>query len=340
MKNSIEFAKRHLLGFNVIDCDIRDDSFIYLLAREDYTQHPTWRDTKDPPSEGRLSKRAISINLSNEVDHKWGSMNLKGLQRAMCAMAFAPDRKLLVIDTASTAWAHHHATDGFESPIKSKSDGGIRAGGIRRAKGFGAEVLCSSGGRGLYLREGIGSWRRVGNELPYTYVAGTSVDFGFEDFDAFSPSNLYAVGGAGDIWHFDGSTWRQCAFPTNWGLSAVCCGGDGQVYVCAGAGSVYRGSGDRWKLIHQGDYTLPFKDMVWYEGKVWCTSDYGLWTIEGDTLTEADVPSDVKICSGNLATRDGVLLVAGYGGAAFKRDGKWTVIFHDHALRELAAKSK
>lgn len=142
------------------------------------------------------------------------------------------------------------------------------------------------------------------------------------------------------IWHFNGDAWHQCAFPTNWGLSAVCCAGDGQVYVCAGAGSVYRGSGDRWKLIHAGDYTLPFKDMVWYEGKVWCTSDYGLWTIEDETLTEADVPSGVKVCSGNLATRDGVLLVAGYGGAAFKRDGEWTVIFHDHELREFAAKPK
>jgi hypothetical protein len=335
-----EQLAKHILGFNTIDCEVRDRTTMYLLARRDYTQDPTWSESKDPPPEGRLQKRALSLRPDNPPEKKWGVARLDGLDLSMCGMAFAPTPKLVVMDINSKAWANSIESNGFESPIPSKFGGGIRAGGVRRVKGFGAEVLCSTGGRGLYLRSDIGSWRRVGNELPYTYVAGTSVDFGFEDFDAFSPSDLYAVGGAGDIWHFDGASWRQCAFPTNWGLSSVCCAGDGHVYVCAGAGSVFRGSGDRWKRIHEGDYTLPFKDMVWYEGKVWCTSDYGLWTIEGETLTEADVPPGVKVCSGNLATRDGVLLVAGYGGAAFMRDGEWTVIFHDHELRALAAPPK
>jgi len=195
-------------------------------------------------------------------------------------------------------------------------------------------------GRALFERERIGTWRLIGSELPYTYSPSTTLDFGFEDFDAFSPTDMVAVGGAGDVWEFNGQTWRQCAFPTNWGLSAVCCGGDGQVYICAGGGTIYRSRGDRWTRVAEADFALAFKDMVWYEDQLWCTSDYGLWTFDGKALREADVPSGVKICAGNLATRDGVLLVAGYGGAAFKRDGEWTVIFHDYALRELASKTK
>jgi len=267
-------------------------------------------------------------------------MSLKGLQRSMCAMAFAPERKLVVIDNDSFAWVHSNSTDGFEGEIESQFKGGILRGSVLKIRGFGDEAICSSNGRDVLRRRSVGHWERIGPQLPYEFTAETAGDFGFNDFDCFSPNDLYAVGGLSDVWHFDGTNWRQCAFPTNTGPSSVCCTVDGLVYISVGAGWVYRGSGDRWKLIHKGDYTLPFKDMVWYEGKVWCSSDYGLWTIEGEKLTEADVPPAVKICSGNLATRDGVLLVAGYGGAAFKRDGEWTVIFHDHEARDLASKPK
>ena len=327
-------------GYRVTDCDVANASVFYFLLRQDYTSQPGWRPGSDPPHDTHLSKRALSLRLKNPVESRWGQMTLTGMNLAMCAFALEPEAQLVIVDIDSTAWANDPNTDGFEAQISSVANGGVLSGAITRVRCLGEHLLVTTSARQVLVRMAPGDWQLLGPRLPYEYSPITFGDYGFEDVDRFSADDLYAAGGAGDIWHFDGSTWRQCAFPTNWGLSAVCCGGDGQVYVCAGAGSVYRGSGDRWKLIHQGDYTLPFKDMVWYEGKVWCTSDYGLWTIEGDTLTEADVPSDVKICSGNLATRDGVLLVAGYGGAAFKRDGEWTVIFHDHALRELAAKSK
>jgi hypothetical protein len=336
MSLALNFLAPRGAGFNLIDCEVRDRSVVYLLAREDYTQRPNWRDSLDPPPDGKLAKRVLGLRIDSPDEKKWGHAHLTGLDLSVFSMAFLPEPKVVVVDIGTKAWAQSADGNGFEPEIKSRAEGGINRGAVTRAKTFGQHQLISNTARQIFARMGPGQWDLVG--LPMNKVTGEFT--GFEDFDRFTEGNMYAVGGEGDIWHFDGTTWRQCAFPTNWGLSAVCCGGDGQVYVCAGAGSVYRGSGDRWKLIHQGDYTLPFKDMVWYEGKVWCTSDYGLWTIEGDTLTEADVPSDVKICSGNLATRDGVLLVAGYGGAAFKRDGKWTVIFHDHALRELAAKSK
>ena len=334
------YLAKHIVGFNVIDCDIRDRNTFYLLARRDYTQDPSWNDSKEPPSEGRLQKRALSLRLNNPDEKKWGVARLDGLDMSLCAMTFRPEANLVVMDIASKVWMNSTATNGFEPPMQAKYQGGLLAGAITKLKCFGEHVFSCAHGRGIFVRHDVSSWHLVGNELTFAYVAGTSRNFGFEDFDAVSPTDVVAVGGAGDVWEFNGQTWRQCAFPTTWGLSAVCCGGDGEVYVCAGGGTIYRGRGDRWTRVAEGDFTLPFKDMVWYEDKLWCTSDYGLWTFDGKSLEEADVPSGVKICSGNLATRDGVLLVAGYGGAAFKRDGQWTEIFHDYALRELASKPK
>jgi hypothetical protein len=117
-------------------------------------------------------------------------------------------------------------------------------------------------------------------------------------------------------------------------LSAVCCGGDGSVYIAAG-NVIYRGQGDRWEKLKTATLiSLPIKDLVWYDGELWATNDYGVWVLLENELVDANVPSTVKICAGNLAVQDGVLLVAGYGGAAFKFNGEWTEIFTDLEVRK------
>ncbi len=60
-----------------------------------------------------------------------------------------------------------------------------------------------------------------------------------------------------------------------------------------------RGRENMWKVIHIGELSTPFKDMVWFAGKVWGTSDYGLWTIVNDKVDYADIPANAHACSGN-----------------------------------------
>lgn len=136
----------------------------------------------------------------------------------------------------------------------------------------------------------------------------------------------YCGGGKGDLWHFDGSTWEQCPVPTSMYVESLCCAGDGFVYVGLQSGSVMRGRDDKWKVIHVGSLTLPFKDMVWYDNKVWCTSDYGIWTIEDGKYLEPDLSAKVRSCSGNLSVGDGVMLLAGLYGATVYNGKKWTTL--------------
>jgi hypothetical protein len=334
------FVAQHAAGFNIIDCEVRTRSILCLLLRRDYTQDEGWSDSREPPPEGKLQKRLLFLQPENPEGRKWGVMRLDGLNRSRCALATKPTPKLVVIDSNAVAWAQDPNSNGFEPAIPPAFQGGLLSGAITRARSFGEHLLISTTARQVLRRLEPGVWDLVGPRMPYEFKSETISDYGFHDFDQFSPTDLYAAGGAGDIWHFNGSIWRQCAFPTNWGLSAVCCAGDGQVYVAASV-VIYRGQGDRWtRLKTKGPkMSIPIKDLVWYEDKLWATSDYGIWTLEGDTLVEADLPSEVKVCAGNLAVRDGVMLLAGYGGAAFRRDGQWTVIFHDYELREMAKKS-
>ncbi|WP_431261968.1 hypothetical protein ACQ859_17410 [Roseateles chitinivorans] len=149
-------------------------------------------------------------------------------------------------------------------------------------------------------------------------------DYGFAAIAGFNANDIYAAGGEGDLWRFDGKTWRQCQVPTNMAMESLCCAGDGHVYVGLQSGGLLRGREDEWEVIHEDNMTVPFKDIVWYQDQLWCTSEYGLWTVGKDgKLVDADVPALASACSGNLSTADGILMVAGLNGAAIHDGSEW-----------------
>jgi hypothetical protein len=149
---------------------------------------------------------------------------------------------------------------------------------------------------------------------------------GFHDIDGFASDDIYAAGGHGDLWHFDGTAWKQVPFPSNMTLESLCCAGDGEVYIGAESGTLFKGRGNRWKLIERNAMALPFRDMVWFQDKVWCTSDYGLWVIHKDKAVPADVPASVSVCAGHLSVGDGVMLLAGIYGAVLHDGRAWQPI--------------
>ena len=191
-------------------------------------------------------------------------------------------------------------------------------------------------------RVGVNDWESFCYDLPvptakeYDDSAKRSAML-FEDIDGFNEADMVVVGGKGVVWQLQGKSWRQVAFPSNMYLHSVCCGGDGHVYIGAQSGTIFKGRGDQWKMIHRGQFTLPFKDMVWHQGQLWCTSDYGLWTLQGGELVQADVPSEIYVCAGNLSVGDGVMLMAGTHGAAFHDGQRWQLIFNQHAMEQRAA---
>lgn len=86
---------------------------------------------------------------------------------------------------------------------------------------------------------------------------------GFSCVDGFSENDIYAAGGKGDVWNFDGDEWRQIHFPSNMLIESICCGQDGYVYIGAQSGTVFKGRKDQWKMIHRGvNLTVQANGMV------------------------------------------------------------------------------
>lgn len=320
--SKVEFYKTSFSNFNILDCVIEKKDRFYFVAIE------AGDATTDPgPS---ASKRAIKVDLSNADKPEVKHVALTNFYYPIhIGMSLEAEAKPIVMDNLSNAWVNNPGTNGLENALPGKHDGGILVGAVKRVKSLGNFAICCTGNRGVMIRQGVRKWQRLGQEIP---IDVESKYCGFSDFDAFSMDDIYAVGGHGDVWHFDGKSWTQCDFPSNYGPSAVCCAGDGFVYIGLGGGCVYKGRGDDWRQIHKDHMTLPFKDIVWFNNKVWCSSDFGIWTIENDTLCEASVPSHAKLCAGNLSTREGTLLVAGQGGAAYCQANAWHPLFNRSQL--------
>lgn len=200
------------------------------------------------------------------------------------------------------------------------------------------EIYSVGGPRRMHKRLGIDTWQDITESLPIppAYANGdvNMGDFIWKSAAGFSEHDIYAVGGAGDVWHFDGKVWKQCSFPSNERLQNVCCAGDGNVYIGSNMGSLYVGKGNSWKKLSDGNFSVHWKDIAWFAGKLWCGSDYGLWELNGKELIRANVPADIQLVSGaiDISPDNKHMLTAGPDGAALFDGKKWEVLFSRHDL--------
>jgi hypothetical protein len=314
--------QRCFQGFTIIDCVVRRRDIFYFVALDEY-------DTDDvPPADPDRQTRIVVYFGAEAPNERWAKATCRGLNGLVAGAALLPREQFVGVDADGQVLVMGSGTPcGMERSIPGSRNGPLR-GGIRKLRTIDGRTYASTGYRGLGRREDKDSWTTLCDTLTFDPDPNTSsLEYGFDDFDAFDPGDIYCVGGSGDVWHFDGRAFRQIEFPTDGYLVSVCCAGDGFVYIGGEGGSVWKGRDDSWSLIHRGGMSLPFKDMVWFQDRVYCTSDYGLWEIEKGKLREAAVPDAVKICSGNLSVADEVMLLAGAFGAAYHDGSSWTPMF-------------
>jgi hypothetical protein len=316
-----EAFRRCFDGSTITDCVVRSRHVFYFVAMSDY-------DTNDvPPPDEQRTTRIIVYFASEPEPDRWKKASFSGFNGLLAGAALYPKEQFIGVDGDGRVLSMGSGVSEMERRIPRGRNGPQR-GGVRKLRTFDRYTYVSTGYRGLGRREDKDRWVTLCSTLQFDPDPDVSSDeYGFDDFDAFDVNDIYCVGGKGDVWHFDGRSFRQLDFPSNMYLESVCCAGDGSVYIGAQNGSIFKGRGDTWRLLHRDNLVLPFRDMVWYQDRVYCTSDHGLWEIKDDTLRTASVPEAIKVCSGNLSVADGVMLLAGAFGAAYHDGSGWTQMF-------------
>ncbi|MFC4161903.1 WD40/YVTN/BNR-like repeat-containing protein [Chitinimonas lacunae] len=307
-------------GYYVADCAVRSkEAFSFMLRQHspEYTGETV-----------RLEVRILNFFPNAESGKRIGCRQYHGFELAYLAASTEPKAQAVLVNLDGDVAVLGGGYNDMEEPIEQGADG-PRRGGIFGLSTVAGHIYALSAWRGIARRLGTNQWESLCRKdaLPEPSTGKGSIQYGtswgFQAVDGFSESDLYAVGGKGDVWHYDGKVWAQCPLPTNMLLENVCCAGDGQVYIGAESGSVIRGRGNHWEVLHRGSMTIPFRDMVWFQDRVWCTSDYGVWQIIDGELVGADLPGMAAVCAGHLSVGDGVMLLGGLNGAALFDGQTW-----------------
>ncbi|MFK1554663.1 hypothetical protein ACIUZB_30185 [Pseudomonas aeruginosa] len=322
MISTENFSKR-LLGYNITDCEVRRKGFFYFVAREDYTQWTDWKDRGESPSEKSLYKRIITFIQDKEPGRQWGHGRLRGFSRITSGISNHPKEQFI----AGSMNGQIYVLGGGDDEIENGVSDQLR-GILTDFRNIGGALYVAGSGRVAGVRQGKNKWKWLTPDVPFD-MSTEALSAGFDVIDGFSQQDVYAAGGKGDVWHCNGKVWRRVDFPSNVAIKAMCCGAGGRAYISGYEGLTFVGREDSWKPVKKREVIpLGFKDMVWYEDRVWCTNDSGVWWIINDEIVPADIPAFAKVSSGNLSARDGVLLLAGFFGAAYLENGQWNKIFN------------
>ena len=314
-----------LLDYGIGSCCVRNKNIFYFIA------HDTTSEKHPVIGQEEIEKRIVTFFRDDPEDERLSSEAVMGFGMLYCASPRKPKSQLVAIDGIGRPIIYGAGDGDFEQELGISPSGPTR-GSARNIRTIGDHVYVVSGRRGVCRRIGKEQWEslcpKIGFEKTESKLEKQTVGWGFDDISGFSENELYACGGSGDLWRYQNSTWKVLEFPSNQELESICCGGDGNVYIGGQSGSIFVGRDNKWKLLYKGELSLPYKDLIWYDNKLWGTNSYGLWVLDGDKMVPADISPEIKVCAGHLSAADGVMLLAGGNGAAFHENGKWHLIFN------------
>ena len=199
--------------------------------------------------------------------------------------------------------------------------------------------VCGSGGQ-VYRRE-EGTWNHIAVSLkahasaPQSGSFTIDKDFGkheFSDIDGYESSDLYVVGGDGDVFHFDGQTWSRCNTPTDEILLSVVCSPNKEVWIAGFNGTLLCGNVDNgFREYSNYDDNMIISSVALFDETPYLAANEGLFFFDKKTKRIVRVKSKLQpeIADANVVVvRDGVLWSFGYKDIAFFDGKSWTRVDH------------
>ncbi|MBD7975542.1 hypothetical protein H9644_21285 [Escherichia sp. Sa2BVA5] len=332
--------EKYFKGFDIYDCTYgfehgRVGLALIELVEEDHDEY-------DNPFY-IPEKRLISIVINNPPAKQIYGRRATGISLMTISSGWSPSQTEYVMVSQGRDVMSYKEDEykGIEESINILIPGSIDMfPAVTKLVRVETSIYAIGSGFRVYKRINHQIWQECSQSIPvpkgYTERKAEAITRGFfEDLAGFSESDMYAVGGTGIVYHFNGDKWKQIAFPTNKLLYTVCCAGDGFVYIADFDGAIWKGRNEQWTQITHGGMTMPFLDMGWFDGRLWCASDYGIWVLEEEKLVLAmhakhkPVPPEVAVLSKRIdVSPDGtVMMVCGARGAAIYDGNAWNVLF-------------
>ena len=212
------------------------------------------------------------------------------------------------------------------------------------ARNIGGDIYFAGTPRKLFKRTGPDQWIDLTNESAHPHLFEDinatkqkqgnlrGLPMGFHAIDGFTGNDIYAGGRGGDLWHWLDGQWQRMNLPGNPNISAIACGGDGQVYIGSEYGPHYVGrhdanQGEHWQKLGQGDGP-GVSSLAWFDGKLWLGSPHGLYLYDGTEINRYDFPDKRHSVVGDVQVSacDEALLVYNDHSAVVNDKQSWNTI--------------
>ncbi|MEX9788292.1 hypothetical protein AB7X21_07415 [Providencia rettgeri] len=294
-----EHWAKYIKGYIFTGCAIRDKNIVYFCLRKDVPYEKArnlWN--------SEIPSQLLCIYLDTP-DDPIDYIRFEGFDSPKVGVCFKPKEQGMLASRGDDGFVKSMGS-GSKFPLEKVMEGDFaNPKNIKCIEGYAYYVGSA---REIYKRVDIGKWVRLQKGIP---GGETDTDMGFTDLDGFSEQDMYAVGGEGDVWHYDGEQWIPCGFPSNEQLSAVLCAPDGYVYIGGEGGSLWRGRQFQWEKLYHGGPTILLNQLRWFEDKVWACDDYRLQCWDGNEMVRPMDGDESVLLSGHMDVRDGILVVAG-----------------------------
>ena len=216
---------------------------------------------------------------------------------------------------------------------------------MHTARNIGGDIYFAGTPRKLFKRTGPDRWIDLTAETAHPGLHQEinaakekrgnlrGLPLGFHAIDGFSGDDIYAGGRHGDFWHWLDGHWYRMDLPTNVSISAIACGGDGQVYVGCENGLLYLGrdhteAGERWRKLGREAVATGITSLAWFDGKLWVGAKHGLYLCEGENVALYPFPEKRHSVVGEVqvAACDEALLAYNDHSAVVFDGQSWTTI--------------
>ena len=214
---------KHFSGWVIVDCAIRNRKRISILKRKVLSD-----DAIATIADHEIETKAVQIQLDREINEKrvYRGGHLVDFNRPVLGVSLSPVAQDLIV--AKNKKGSVFAAGSGRAEMEYVSPEG-KVPGVQRIVCIDGYAYSVGTARNIYKRVAVGEWEQFNSEglPPYRYDGTGGHHRGFNDMDGPDESLLYAVGGHGDVWRFDGSRWIQCDFPSNEQLGTVTVAPDG-----------------------------------------------------------------------------------------------------------------
>ncbi len=307
LSNKEVFSKYNTVGV----CIMSPNYFSVLLALDEEDLH-----TKDLNEQEIIVNRFCVYDLEREEGDRWGYGGFEGEWISPIAV-HTKFEEYLVSDCAGNVY---YCGLGENKRVEDKNHG------IFGLKNIHGSIYGVAPSRTVYKRLGADKWS-VDHRLIALPGAQQTAKKGFEDIDGFSESDIYAVGGDRDVWHFDGDDWSPLDISRRpFRCECVVCAEDGYVYIGGRDGAIARGRGDEWKTYFPEGSEEDFLSIVSYRGRVFAGTEQGTFII-GEDLTPQpyNFEGQLRPIAGRFmyTAYDRLLIASNFNQIAFFDGEKW-----------------